>query len=233
MKTLLILLLLSSSCFAQFEMTVTKQPMIDGLKNPVVIGGRVFYDSGTPKISEAGKIVLDTKLPLKDIIVEAENLDTEEFVELTKPEPDGYVWTINTPGRFRVTADGWSPEGRYRKRSNITLGGSPPDGPGTSPSPAFKELGKKLTNALADPPTTKALKDGIAYMAKTFTDDVPLEKAKKDMVTAIESILLLRQGSSRTKDWLNGFRIPVQNALLGIKTTKEYREAMLSLTEGM
>lgn len=237
MRTILTFLLLASTCFGQFDMTVTKRSVLEGLKNPQIVAGVVFYESGTPVVSEAGVVELATALPLKDIIVEAENLDTEEFVDLSKPVADGYQWILKGPGRFRVTADAWSEAGRFRKRENITLGKPTTPGPGpVDPPPVnkdWKALGTKLVTAINDPPTTAKLKEAISYTAKTFTDDMPLDKAKNTMVTSIESVLLLRTGPSRNKDWINGFRFPLQTALMNLKTTKEYREAWLSIAEGM
>lgn len=134
MRFLAILLLLSSSCFAQLDLTYSKQKFLSGVTSPQIVGEDIVVgdDSGTPVIVNGG--VLKTRSMYT--FVELEVLRNGEEVELrdpveTKREIDGKTetitkWTIKGEGIYKVTARAIDMQLGFKKtKIDFLIGPSP------------------------------------------------------------------------------------------------------------
>lgn len=103
------------------------------------------------------------------------------------------------------------------------------------------EISKAAADNLRDNATRQALANAIRETAnlidnKCAAGQCPgLVSAKNSMVMAIETTLLRRSGTSRSVDWLNGWRVPI-NAQLKIVNTADvpsYLAAMRAVALGL
>lgn len=119
---------------------------------------------------------------------------------------------------------------------------NPPDDPTPVPSlDALRDLAKERAMGLSDKETAKGLAQAIlAVDAKAeelcSTGQCPgLAQLKAMMVAAIEQRLQQRKGSSLLVNWLDGWRKPVNDAIvkLNIVDVPTYRAAMRAVAVGL
>lgn len=116
----------------------------------------------------------------------------------------------------------------------------PPVDPPTDPQPPtqlpLQEITKASKNGvvtLADPTTAAALVVALEEVVGKLADD--LDSAKKQVTTAIETTLLFRSPASRSKDWLNLWRVPIQTILTNSppRNTAEYKQVVQAMIAGL
>lgn len=245
MRTIALLLLLASTCFAQVEVDVVKSQVITGLKNPRLVAGVIVLAEGSkPTTGEAAFIQVKTEIPAQNIIVEAQQ-SLFDFAQVDKTGE--YEWMVIGTGKYLITVDAWSPEtGRVRERREIVLGPVVDPGPidpgEPPPSQGFADVAqasKAAAAAVADPPTAADLNKSILARASVIAPTMPLANARVAMSVEIENALFRRQGVSRDKNWVDLWRKPMEAAIRKaetdgrIKTTANYLEAMKAVAEGL
>jgi len=121
--------------------------------------------------------------------------------------------------------------------------GTPPSTeqpPSTFPTPPTSPLLQEITRvsklgvtSLNDPPTASALQQALTNQLQTLSTSLP--EAKSQVASTIETVLLFRGPTSRTKDWLNLWRKPVQNSIEKSppQNTAEYKQVLLAMIEGL
>ena len=120
-----------------------------------------------------------------------------------------------------------------------------PDDPDPEPTPGeFAELVKlsqRLAERLKDADTAEALAAAIRSTADAL--DAQCERGqcpgaasvKSSMVAAIEQTLLMRRGPSQRVNWLDGWRRPINDALIAeqLTTVPRYVAAMRAVALGL
>jgi hypothetical protein len=117
----------------------------------------------------------------------------------------------------------------------------PPDVPTPGLFEALRQLSKNSAAALNDRDTANGLAETIQIKANEIEamcerGQCPtLDGARRMMVTAIENRLLARAGNSRNVNWADGWRSPVNNALLAsnTQTVALYLAAMRAVAVGL
>jgi hypothetical protein len=159
---------------------------------------------------------------------------------------------INRPGRYEfilVAADKAANISYVRHTVTVRTSLDPTPGPiDPIPDPVIPTPGwldtltaasKAGSDYLSDPPTAAMLADAINTAITSTSTSTPMPTATASMSKTIEATLLARAAVSRTKDWLNFWRKPVNAELLKlseagkIKTTEEYLEAMKAVLSGL
>lgn len=163
------------------------------------------------------------------------------------------AFASGSPGKYTFTlvAADTSANIEFATHTVEIVGSLPkPDDPGEPPKPAPPLPGDyqsvlDASNAGADsandPPTAAALHAAIRDTATTLenlceTGRCPgLAECKRQMVAAIQNVLLMRQGASRSRDWRGLWRVPVNAAIdsLGLTTPPQYLAAMRAAAEGL
>ena len=84
-----------------------------------------------------------------------------------------------------------------------------------------------------DPTTTNALSQALRQLLPSLSNSLP--EAKAQVSATIETVFLFRDPVNRTKDWLNKWRKPVQNAIekRPPSTAEEYKQAIQAVLEGL
>lgn len=88
-------------------------------------------------------------------------------------------------------------------------------------------------DSLDDPPTRAALTQALTNTLLNLQPS--LQEAKGQVSTTIETVLLFRNPVSRTKDWLNKWRKPVQNSIekQAPTTIEEYKRVLQAIIDGL
>jgi len=237
LKSLLILVAVYlTPAFAQIELATSSQKALTGLQAPRIVAEKILIgDESKPVVSSVA--IITAKSPAKFLRLKArnKNLESATLEKLSDTE-----WLLSQPGTWLVEAISFDPEtGIDEAALTVTVGVAPPiDPPIDPPTTGFAALvaaSQAGCQSLADLDTQRGLSGAILAQVAATNPDVPLDMAKTLIVNAIEDRLLRRQGVSRTKDWLNGWRIPVANEIkkLNIADTKTYLTAMKAVAESM
>ncbi len=114
----------------------------------------------------------------------------------------------------------------------------PVDPPPTDPQPPtslqeITRLSREGATKLADPTTATALSTALTGILPSLSSSLP--EAKRQVATAIETTLLFRSPASRTKDWLNQWRLPVASAIdkSPPRNVDEYRAMVSAIISGL
>ena len=112
MRFITVLLLLSSSCFAQLDLSYSKRKTLIGVTAPQIVGDEIIVgdDSGTPTLVNGAVIKaksIYTFIEL-EVTLNGEEIDLSDPVE-TKEEVDGKTevtskWVVKGEGKYKVTA---------------------------------------------------------------------------------------------------------------------------------
>lgn len=119
-----------------------------------------------------------------------------------------------------------------------------PEQPGPTPVPGLEQLEKlsaERSAALADPETAKGLAEIIRNTDRAIEQmcaggQCPgLSATKAMMVAAIEQRLAARRGASLQVNWLDGWRVPVNEAInrLNAADVPTYRAMMRAVAAGL
>lgn len=113
----------------------------------------------------------------------------------------------------------------------------PPTGPvDPPPSSLLQEItaaSREGVTKLSDPTTAVALREALTAVLPQLSPSLP--EAQRQATTAIETTLLFRSPVSRTKDWLNLWRVPIQNVIKKSppQTTDDYRKMVQAMIAGL
>lgn len=119
-----------------------------------------------------------------------------------------------------------------------------PDPDPTPPPPSLDEL-RKISQEAAGRLNDSETSTGLAAAIRMAVDSLEsrcdagqcpgLDECKRVMVGAIEARLLLRKGASRSVDWLNGWRVPVNAKMKEINAADvpTYLTAMRAVALGL
>lgn len=118
-----------------------------------------------------------------------------------------------------------------------------PDKPVPTPGDydSLRVVSRDSASALSDTVTAKGLAETIRAQASEIErlcvqNRCPtLDGAKRMMVAAIESRLLMRTGDSRNVNWADGWRVPVNRSLIAASTNtvENYLRAMKAVATGL
>lgn len=209
----------------------------------------VEVETATQSLKRIKVIFESNELNSSEVVV-AESSSLQKAVLITVSEPARNVAAFNTefesativkvddsryllsgkPGKYLVVVDTINSGSTIRP---VVLESSKPPEP---PAPDLSELAKlsaDLARQLNDPPTQSAL---AAELSKVNLAGLDLEAAKRQVNTTIEQkVLLKRTGESRYKDWLNGWRRPMQQAIDAIPnlTFEAYQDAIKQIAESL
>lgn len=164
---------------------------------------------------------------------------------------------INRPGRYElilIAADKQANISYVRHTVTVRTSLDPSPGPvdpipdpkpEPDPAPPIGEFDNLLkvskagATTLADQPTALMLANAINTAIESTPATTPMATATASMGKTIEAALLSREGVSRTKDWLNLWRKPVNEELLKLSaagrvtTTAAYFDAMRAVMAGL
>lgn len=166
------------------------------------------------------------------------------------------AFATGTPGsyQFMLIAADKQADIHYTQHTVIVRGTLPPEptpepepipSPEPTPPPAnMQELVKISRDAAAklnDAPTARAIATAIQQAATDIESGCKsgmcpgIDLAKSKMVKAIELALLARTGNSRNVDWMNGWRVPINAAVvrLGLNDVPSYVTAMRAIAVGL
>lgn len=168
------------------------------------------------------------------------------------------AFAVGTPGRYTFMLIAADTEANIDYTSwTVTIapdpGSKPPDPePGqpeepeqpTDPPPALERLrtaSRDGANSLADPATAKTLSAAIRSVCQVIDAECnamqcpTTGEAVRRMSASIEGALAQRRGGSLAKNWLDGWRRPINTALaaLGPVTSKQYITAMRAIATGL
>lgn len=119
----------------------------------------------------------------------------------------------------------------------------PTPGPGTPPVPipvpppsdteGIRLTSRTAVDTLQDPTTTQSLSTALQELLPKLSPDFATAKAQTSNV--IETVFALRQPASRSKDWLNIWRIPVNKSIESYnpQDTNSYRECLKGVIRGL
>lgn len=201
----LILTLVASTAFAQVD---------------AVIQGPAESLIGDLVVLNSGGSVGDNKVWMVDPAVSGRTIECA----------DTLAFAVGTPGRYEFTlvvadknADIDFARHVVTIRASSTI--PPPVDPDpndpnpTDPPPvvppdtkALTELSRTKASALSDNATATALADSLKQACETSKSKT-LTEAKASVSSAFEATMLARVGSSRDKDWLRTWRMPINEAI--------------------
>jgi len=156
------------------------------------------------------------------------------FLEI--PADRRIVFAIGTPGKYSFqlivadTSAGISQAIHYVQVGGITL--PPTQPPIVDPIPVpvppqpplpgneVAEVSRRGVVALGDPATANALKAALEAIVRN--PPTTIDRQRSAVQDAIAAALLARQGTSREKDWLNEWRIPVNAEIEKVVTDTNY-----------
>lgn len=99
----------------------------------------------------------------------------------------------------------------------------------------FKDISQKAVVELKDNPTALQLRNGLNRLIPDLLKLNTVDEAKLEVTKLVESVFLLRVGDSRSKDWLNKWRVPINVTYEKYKfsSVKDYVEAVKMIAEGL
>ena len=154
------------------------------------------------------------------------------IVPTTQIEPGVYTATA-PPGRYLAYAE--RSTGQNKIKLFVIEGPPEPPMPDV-PVSAIAERAAALADAVDDPATRKDLADTLAGLDLSAATSYP--EAAATVNRAIEGpggVLARRRGVSLKRDWLDGFRRPMQAAVIeaGAAGLPEYLTAIEAVVEGL
>lgn len=228
MRPIILWLLLCSSCFAQ------PTAVIEG-PSQALAGDLVILSWGT-STGEAFKLIAPDSLKGK-------------ILYNTTDKQLGFSTRENGSYSFIMVAVSKELEIAHTIKT-VQIGGfiPPPGPPPTDPPPvpvppgtwdALKGLSRTSAAAINDPPTAQALATAINSVLPQIAAAPSLQEAHSLSTFTVESVLMARTGNSLKKDWLNGWRKPISQALLEaetqgrISTPALFADAMYAAAAGL
>lgn len=222
----LILTLIASTAFAQVDAVI--QGPAEG-----IVGDLVVLNSG-------GSIG-ENKVWIVDPAASGRTIECS----------DTLAFAVGTPGRYEFTlvvADKNADIDYAQHVVTIRASGvvpppvDPVDPKPTDPPPvvtppdakALTELSRTKAQAMADNATANALADALKQAVEASRAK-PLADAKAGVTAAFEATMLARVGSSRDKDWLRGWRMPMNDEIdkRNPTTTDQYLALVTAVEQGL
>lgn len=113
---------------------------------------------------------------------------------------------------------------------------SPSPVPVPSPKPSYESIrltSRTAVDTLQDAATTSLLASSLINLLPKLPQYLP--DAKGSVTSTIETCFSMREPTSRKKDWLNVWRIPVDKEISKANptTTEEYRECLKAAIRGL
>lgn len=237
--TLLALLLLSNSLFAQQATEASTRYAMTGLVNPEQLGNLFLVDATSdPVLQPVGIIKVNPEA--KNVSVSAFRVVNGEWDLIAARELKPLVFAIEKSGNWMVAVRGEGVTGE--PFFNLVVGKvtQPPPclPPPTGDFAKLEARSRQLVTALNDPETAKAL--SATLEAATKLPGLDLDAARTVVISRIASTLLARSPESRrTKNWEGGWRKPIEIEILALHTagrlpdTAAYFAAIKSLAESL
>lgn len=192
MRSILIFLLLATSCFSQ-TVTPTKVNVTSGYTNPKVVGPYVLHGDFSAPATRTG-VLLTIEPATKDqrlFDLYAESVPSLEIAEL-QPLPDGTSLLVGE-GRYRITAFFENPSAV--KRLSVELGPPKPPDPKPDPKPdvvvppdAFENIGQRVAGWAKGLPMTRE----VALLYSALATDLK-ENEKLTINQAIDKMVAARK----------------------------------------
>jgi hypothetical protein len=95
--------------------------------------------------------------------------------------------------------------------------------------PELQKLSRDAAAELNDPPTAKALVEVLDALSDAGES---LDELRSMVKSAVDGVFLARTGESRDADWLNVWRVPVNEAV-DSETLARYRVSLRALADGI
>ncbi len=108
--------------------------------------------------------------------------------------------------------------------------------PNPSPTPSLESIrltSRAAVDTLQDASTTSLLASSLINLLPKLPAYLP--DAKGQVTSTIETCFAMREPTSRTKDWLNVWRVPIDKEIgkANPTTTDEYRECLKAVIRGL
>lgn len=113
---------------------------------------------------------------------------------------------------------------------------SPTPSPSPNPTPSLESIrltSRAAVDTLQDASTTSLLASSLINLLPKLPADMP--DAKGQVTSTIERCFAMREPTSRTKDWLNVWRVPIDQVIgaANPRTVEEYKECLKAVIRGL
>ena len=175
----------------------------------------------------------------------------EELKSASASCGNNIFFSIPTPGRYQfglIVANKEAEIAYSWHTINVTGSVAPTPPPPTTPvpGPVIPSPGNPPSNYESIRLTSRAAVDSLqdaattSLLASSLTNILPklpsyLPDAKGFVTSTIETCFAMREPTSRKKDWLNVWRIPIDKEMAKANpaTTEEYRECLKAVIRGL
>jgi hypothetical protein len=155
-------------------------------------------------------------------------------------------FSIPTPGKYQfglIVADKQANIAYSWHTIDVVGSAVAPAPPTPTPVPApvtppqsyesIRLTSRTAVDSLQDPSTTSLLASSLTNLLPKLPGDLP--SAKGLVTSTVETCFAMRQPTSRTKDWLNVWRIPIDKEIgkANPQTIEEYRECLKAVIRGL
>jgi hypothetical protein len=108
--------------------------------------------------------------------------------------------------------------------------------PAPTPTPSLESIrltSRAAVDTLQDASTTSLLASSLINLLPKLPADMP--DAKGQVTSTIERCFAMREPTSRTKDWLNVWRVPIDQVIgaANPRTVEEYKECLKAVIRGL
>jgi hypothetical protein len=155
-------------------------------------------------------------------------------------------FSIPTPGKYQfglIVADKQANIAYSWHTIDVVGSAVAPAPPTPTPTPtpvtppqsyeSIRLTSRTAVDSLQDPSTTSLLASSLTNLLPKLPGDLP--SAKGLVTSTVETCFAMRQPTSRTKDWLNVWRIPIDKEIgkANPQTIEEYRECLKAVIRGL
>ncbi len=132
MRSIIIFLLLCSSCFGQIDMTYIKAKSLIGVTSPKVVGDRILVgEDSRPSVATVAIITVKSDAKFVRLVARKSIFEKGSLEKISDTE-----WLLSGSGRFIVEATSFDPDkGIDENAIEVTLDQAPPPGPDPKPEP--------------------------------------------------------------------------------------------------
>lgn len=235
--------LLNAAAFGQLATNAETRFIVSGIDGYKIVG-EVILAPETAKLQLQAVGYFEVKSAAAIVKVKAS--DSRNMpVEVKELGPGAFIVLGSGTVRVEVTIVDFDKRLFDQDEFQITIGKAPDPTPGpvdpVPPNQDLARISREAASKLNDPSTALALAAAINETATSIDQQCQsgqcpgLAQCKAMMVTAIEGRLLMRTGSSLNVDWLNGWRVPINNALKSLNTSDvpTYLASMRSVASGL
>ncbi len=150
-------------------------------------------------------------------------------------------FSIPTPGKYQfglIVANKQADIAYSWHTIDVTgmLTPTPPPSPNPSPTPSLESIqltSRAAVDTLQDASTTSLLASSLINLLPKLPAYLP--DAKGQVTSTIETCFAMREPTSRTKDWLNVWRVPIDKEIgkANPRTVEEYKECLKAVIRGL